>query len=149
MPPVDSARPFEVAAIAVVVFAVLILIGRVFGLIIRRVSRWLGRYVPVRVSRVIGIAVALVLFVMIGNGVLMTGFLRSADTSFAALDALIEPQYAQPEDPLGDRQRRLAGELEGPRPGRARVHLLRADASRRSRASSAARPSARSGSTSG
>ena len=54
---------------------------------------------PERISQVIGIAVAVLLFVLIANGVLFRTFIRMADTSFAALDALIEPEHAVPAEP--------------------------------------------------
>ena len=97
--PVETARPLEVALIAAIVFAVLILLARLFLTVFRRARSRAGRYVPERISQVIGIAVAVLLFVLIANGVLFRTFIQMADTSFAALDALIEPEHAVPAEP--------------------------------------------------
>ncbi len=99
MPPVESARPLEVGLIALVVFAVLVLLARLFRLLRRAAQRRSGRYLPVRVSRAIGIAVAVVAFGLVLDGVLFRGLVRSADASFQRLDALIEPDTAPPAEP--------------------------------------------------
>ena len=100
MPPVEGARPLAVAAIALAVFAVIMLIARLFQVVYRRARGGVGRYVPERVSLVIGIAAAILLFLFIVNGVLMRAFLNGADRSAAAFDALIEPQFPAPTDPM-------------------------------------------------
>ena len=82
MPPVDSARPLEVGLISFVVFTILVLVARLFSRLRRAAQRRSGRYVPVRVSRVIGIAAALVVFALVFDGLLMRGLIRSADYSF-------------------------------------------------------------------
>ena len=41
----------------------------------------------------------MLLFVLIANGVLFRTFIEMSDSSFAALDALIEPEYAAPAEP--------------------------------------------------
>ena len=64
-------------------------------------ERRVGRYVPDRVARVIGIAVAITLFTLIIDGVLFKSFIRMADYSFKTLDALLEPDIAPPTDPNG------------------------------------------------
>ena len=101
MPPVETARPIEVILLAAVVFVLLLLLARFFRGVFRLVERRVGRYIPVRVARVVGIAAAVVLFLLIVDGVLMRGLLRVADASFKTLDALIEPDVAPPADPMG------------------------------------------------
>ena len=54
-------------------------------------------------------------------------FLRISDNSFAALDALIEPQYDAPTDPMVTGSAAVAGLVGGARPRRAPVHRLGAD----------------------
>ncbi|PAQ10236.1 alpha/beta hydrolase [Mesorhizobium temperatum] len=98
--PVTSAHPFEVCLIAIVTFLVVIALARLFKGISRLIAERSGRFVPRRVSRVIGFAVAILLFWAVANGVLVRYALRVADSSFAALDALIEPDRPQPESPL-------------------------------------------------
>ena len=98
MPPAASAEPLEVILIAAVVFAVLYLIARLFRLVYLAAKRPVLRWVPIRVARVIAVAVAIALFFTVGNGLLLRGFLRMADQSASAFDALIEPQYPAPAD---------------------------------------------------
>lgn len=101
MPPVDTAGPVTVTLVAVGVFLALLLVGRLFARVFRLAQRRSGRYVPSRVSRVIGVAVAVLLFAAVIDGVLLRALMRAADHSFAALDALIEPDTAPPADPMG------------------------------------------------
>jgi uncharacterized membrane protein len=100
MPPVDTAHPLEVGLVALGVAVVLILLGRLFHRTRRLLTDPLERFAPRRLSKAIGWAVAVTLFGLAINGVLFHGLLRMADASFAALDALIEPEYAAPTDPL-------------------------------------------------
>jgi uncharacterized membrane protein len=100
MAPVESARPIEVAAIAMVVFVIVAMLGRLFARTFTLSRRFVGRYVPERVSRAIALAIAAALFLAVADGVLFRAFMRISDNSFAALDALIEPQYDAPTDPL-------------------------------------------------
>lgn len=100
MAPLESARPVEVAAIAAIVFVLVAMIGRLFARTFSVARRFLGRYVPERVSRAIALVLAAALFFAIADGVLFRAFMRISDNSFAALDALIEPQYDAPTDPL-------------------------------------------------
>jgi len=101
MPPVDSGHPFEVMAIAAVVALVLILLGRLFLLVAHLVRRWLSRHVPERISRFVGLVVAILLFWGVVDGVLLRAFFNAADDLFATRDALMEPEYPAPTDPLG------------------------------------------------
>ena len=98
--PVPSAHPFEVCVIAIVTFLVLIALARLFKRISRLISERLGRLVPRRVSKVVGFTVAILLFWTLANGVLVRYALHVADSSFATLDALVEPDRAQPTAPL-------------------------------------------------
>ena len=98
--PVTSGHPVEVCFIAIATFLVVIALARLFKGISRWFSERSGRFVPRRVSKVIGFAVAILLFWTMANGVLFRYVLHLADSSFAAVDALIEPDRPQPESPL-------------------------------------------------
>ena len=99
MPPVDTAHPLEVGLVAAVVAAVLILLGRVFLVTLRIVSRPMERVAPRRVSLIVGLALTVALFALLLNNVVLSVALRMADSSFQALDELIEPETAAPSDP--------------------------------------------------
>ena len=99
LPPVDTAHPLEVGLVAVVTFLLVIALARIFQLIFSFVSARLRRFVPERVSHVIGIAVAIALFWSVIDGLLFRFALHAVDASFQELDALIEPETQQPTDP--------------------------------------------------
>lgn len=96
MEPVETADPFKLAGIAFLVFMVGILIGRLFLFTWRWFSRRLARYVPQRVSNVIGGVIAIALFWSVVEGVLLRAGLHLADSSFQKVDALIEADVPQP-----------------------------------------------------
>ncbi len=101
IPPVDSGYPLEVMAIAALVALVLVLIGRLFLWVARLVRRRLARHVPERISKFVGLVVAVLLFWGIVEGVLLRAFFSAADELFAVRDALMEPEHPAPTDPLG------------------------------------------------
>lgn len=100
MEPLSSGHPFEVWVIAAATFVLLIALARLFALVFHLISKNAGRVVPPRVSKVLGFSVAVILFWGIANGVLFRFAFHVLDSSFRELDALIEPQFAQPDDPL-------------------------------------------------
>jgi uncharacterized membrane protein len=100
LPPVDSAHPFEVGLLALVTFAILVALGRLFRLTDRFVSRRVGTFVPRRIANVVGVVVAVALFWSIVSGVLFRVALHAADSSFQEFDALIEPERQQPTAPF-------------------------------------------------
>ena len=98
--PVDTAHPLEVGAIAV---ADLHASGRARPAVqddaVSSCRRLLNRFVPKRVSYVVGTAIAVLLFWSIGDGIIFRYGLRVADSSFERLDALMPAETAQPSDP--------------------------------------------------
>ncbi|MCH8477014.1 MAG: alpha/beta-hydrolase family protein [Wenzhouxiangella sp.] len=99
MAPVETARPFSVGLVAVLVFVFLLAIARLFLFIKRSVARHVDRVVPTRISLVIGALVALLLFWGVISGVLARFALNSFDASFQQLDLLIEDELDPPSDP--------------------------------------------------
>jgi len=98
--PVDTAHPFEVALIALAVFAFLMALARLFRLTLRFVEIRVNCFLPRRVSNVIGVIAAVALFWSVISGVLFQVTLRVADASFREYDELIEPDTERPRDPL-------------------------------------------------
>lgn len=99
MEPVDSAHPLKVCVIAVAAFVVLLGLARLFGLVARKVSRYIHRYVPRRLANVLGLLVAALLFWSLASGVLFRGVLFLMDSSYRQRDALIEPSQPRPASP--------------------------------------------------
>ena len=98
--PVDTAHPMRVGAIALVVFAVLIVLARLFQFTFRFVSARLDHVVPIRISRVISITIAILLFWSVAEGLFFRLALRMADAAFKTLDELADVEINQPSDQL-------------------------------------------------
>lgn len=100
MEEVSGIRPFYIGTITLLVFGALLLVARLFRRTFRFLSRRLQHYIPHRVSNVIGILVATMLFWSVIDGVIFTLALRVADNSFQQLDELIQDDLAPPTDPM-------------------------------------------------
>jgi len=98
--PVDTVYPLQVTMIALAVFAIAMALARLFQLTLRFVAMRVDRFLPRRVSNVIGVVAAVALFWSIIDGVLVRVVLRVADASYQQLDKLIEPETKPPADPL-------------------------------------------------
>lgn len=99
LPPVDSARPFQVGLIALLAFVVILMLARLFLLTFQFIADRLRPFIPRRIAMVIGISVAVVLFGTVINGVLLRYALHVADSSYKQFDALLEDDIKQPADP--------------------------------------------------
>jgi uncharacterized membrane protein len=97
--PVDTAHPFQVGAIAVVTFVFLVALARLFKITLIFASEQLRRFVPTRVSYVIGTAIVAILFWSVADGVIFRAALRVADSSFRQMDELTPAETSQPTDP--------------------------------------------------
>lgn len=100
MDDITGTQVISIALVAFLVFLAVLLLARLFRSTFRLLSAQLGRVVPRRVSIVAGLVVALLLFWSIIDGVFFTMALRTADRSYQQIDALIEPETPQPDDPL-------------------------------------------------
>ncbi len=99
IPPVESARPFTIAATGAAVAAILILLGHLFGRLARYAAAILAPVVPPRVARIAGVLVAAALFWTIGNGLLLRMALQALDSSYRQVDHYIPPEAQAPADP--------------------------------------------------
>jgi uncharacterized membrane protein len=97
---VDTVHPLKVCLIALTVFAILIALARFFRLTLRFVATRVSRFLPGRLSNVIGVIAAVALFWSVINGILFRTALRVAGASFQEYDQLIEPETGPPTDPL-------------------------------------------------
>ncbi len=100
METVGTAHPLTVGLVAVAVAAVLIALWRMVTGFVRFVADRPARVVPRRIVRLLAGVAAVALLVSLANGLLLSRAIRAADASFAALDALIEPDTARPDNPL-------------------------------------------------
>lgn len=89
-------QPTIIGPVAILVFSILLVIGRLFRRLFRFLSRRLSVYVPRRVSYMVSIVVAVAVFWSAIDGVLVSRLFRAADNSFQQLDALIEDDLPRP-----------------------------------------------------
>ena len=99
MPPVETAHPLKVCAVALVTFVALLVLGRLFAAVSRFLASLTKRFIPRRVANVVGVVIAGLLFWSIANNVLIRAAFNALDSSFREFDALFEPGRPQPADP--------------------------------------------------
>lgn len=99
LPPVEGAHPLTIAWVAAATFLVLLLAGYLFLLLLVLVTRMLDRLLPPRLGLIVGVAIAVSLFWTVLNGTIVQRAMQAADQSFAAADALIDPEIAAPVAP--------------------------------------------------
>ena len=99
MEPVEGSRPLIVAAVALVVFLVLLLIARLFRMVLFRLSWWLERVVPGPVAVIAALALTAVLFWQVGNGVVVRQAFKLFDAPTPARCA-DRGRVPQPTDPM-------------------------------------------------
>ncbi|WP_207099440.1 alpha/beta hydrolase [Paracoccus shandongensis] len=92
--------PLMIGGIALVVAAVLLALGKLAAALVRHLTARIARVVPRRAAHLLGLIIGAVLLWSLANGVLFSGFIRTADTSARALDAVIPPDILPPADPL-------------------------------------------------
>ncbi|UFS92791.1 alpha/beta-hydrolase family protein [Bradyrhizobium daqingense] len=96
MAPVETAHPLKVCAIALITFAVLLVLGRLFALVAHFVAARTRRVIPRKVANVIGVIAAGLLFWSIASNVLVRMAFNALDSSFRELDVRLEPERPQP-----------------------------------------------------
>lgn len=96
MEPLETGYPFSVSVIAIICFAILLLISRGFILFGKMLAGKFYQRFPRRFSLVAGVALAVLLIITLTNGVLVEYTFRALDRSFQQYDALLEPDRPQP-----------------------------------------------------
>ena len=99
LPPLETAHPLKVSAIALITFVVLLALARLFGLVTGFLSSRIRLFIPRRVANIIGVLAAGLLFWSIANNLLLRTAFRALDSSFREFDALLEPERSQPTAP--------------------------------------------------
>jgi uncharacterized membrane protein len=87
------------AGSTVLVCGVVVLLARLFLRLFRLLTVRLDRFMPPRVSRLLGFALAVLVFWSLLNGLLVRTGLRMADRSFQQLDAWIDADLEPPGHP--------------------------------------------------
>lgn len=98
LPPMDEAQSLRLLLVATATFLVLLLVGRAFAWLARRISAAMQHVLPGPVARLLGLCIAGVLFFYLANGVLLRGALHAADASFRKADAWLPAELQPPKD---------------------------------------------------
>lgn len=93
-------QPVVIGLVAVLVFLVVVLLARLFSLTFKAVSRQLQRFVPKRVSWVVGLIASFFLFWSVIDGVFFSFVLETSDRTYQQIDAALEPEFEPPSNPL-------------------------------------------------
>jgi uncharacterized membrane protein len=96
LPPVETSRPFSVGLIALLIFLLLVGLGKLFVWIKRSMARRYNRVVPQRIAWIAGLLTTVFLFWAVINGLMGRWMLHSFDASFQQLDAHIEAEHDPP-----------------------------------------------------
>lgn len=96
MEPLETGYPLSVSVIAIICFAILLLISRGLILFGKMLAGKFYQRFPRRFSLVAGVALAVLLIITLTNGVLVEYTFRALDRSFQQYDALLEPDRPQP-----------------------------------------------------
>jgi uncharacterized membrane protein len=99
MEPLESVHPFEVCAIALITFFVVLALARLFKVVTQFLSERIRRFIPRKIANAVGLLLAALLFWSIANNLLVRTAFRALDSSFREFDALIEPERPQPTSP--------------------------------------------------
>jgi uncharacterized membrane protein len=93
-------QPVVVGLIAVAVFLAVLFVGRLFLITKFYIARKTEKFVPPRISFVVGLVATFVLFWLIINGVLFSQLLRMADSTYQQVDSIMEADIDQPSNPM-------------------------------------------------
>jgi len=97
--PVATSRPIEVGAISALVFGALLAVARLFRMTQMALRAPIRRFLPPRVSLVVSVVIALVIFWSVSNGLIFRSALDLADGAFKAFDQLMPVDQASPTRP--------------------------------------------------
>ena len=93
-------RRFSVGLITLVTFSAVLILGRLFREFAVEVSQRLQTKIPRRVANAVAILLAASVFWTLGEGVVVSGALQLADSSYQALDRLGTDELERPASPL-------------------------------------------------
>jgi uncharacterized membrane protein len=100
LPEVGGVQPFGVASMALLVFAALLLLARLFRRAFQLLSGALHGFLPRPVSNVIGVIAAAAVVWAITNGLIFTLTLRVADESYQQVETILHDDTGRPDDPI-------------------------------------------------
>lgn len=100
MEPLDQVRWLSGTAAALGLFAILILLARLFRSVQRVIAIRLRGLIPRRIAGAVASVLAVWLFWIVAHGGIFNWLLRAADDTYAALDQVAGVEIAQPANPF-------------------------------------------------
>lgn len=98
MEPIDRLSKRWVVPITALVMLLCLILGRGLIWLMRRFSRVLQRFFPLRVAKLMGVMLGGLLAWLLVSGVIARFSLRLADRSYQSMDAFIDPNFDRPEE---------------------------------------------------
>jgi len=99
MDELTGVQPVIIGLTAIAVFLIVLFVARLFRWTFRKITLKLQDYIPRKVSQIVGLIAAFILFWSVIDGVLFSLILRSTDATYEQVDSLLEPEFEQPTDP--------------------------------------------------
>ena len=99
MQPLETAYPYRVASIAIILGALLVSAARLFRTCGNYVACKLDRLVPRRIALAVGYTVVIAFILFVTNDVIAARLLAAADSFFLQLDRFADSELQQPTDP--------------------------------------------------
>jgi uncharacterized membrane protein len=98
MEPIDSAYPVTMLCVAIATALAVILLVRLILFAATKVVDAIERYLPRRISIVLGGTAFALLLISLVDGVIFKASLHAMDESFAAMNQLLDDEYDRPQD---------------------------------------------------
>lgn len=96
MIPIESAYPVRLSCIAILTALTIILSLRLFRLVGQKSVNIINRYLPRRIAVVVGSTFLVLFSLSFVDGIIIKNVLHVMDSSFAAMNTLIDSDYKQP-----------------------------------------------------
>lgn len=96
--PVESARPYTIFFISMIVFFIILIFGRLFLRSVLFIAHKGAKYIPFRISLFVSFLSIAYIFWAIGNGVFIQSFFWFVDRSSQQIDALMPVGIEAPQD---------------------------------------------------
>ncbi len=100
MPAIDSLGVLTIIVVAVLAFALLLLIARVFRLLSNALMNRFVKRMPARFAALLAFGVTALLFWNLGNGVIVRMAMHAFDSAYSELDSRLEEETPRPTSKL-------------------------------------------------
>jgi uncharacterized membrane protein len=98
--PVETARPFVIAAFALAIILPTLALGRASRLLVLSAANRLARFLPERLALGGALLLTAAVFWTVGNGILGAALLRALDSGAQQVDALVMADLPPPAEPV-------------------------------------------------